>query len=267
MMVDLVEFFSTSNAPISADQVLDTLAKAEKRTKAENGAALPATFETVFATAVPVRLKADGGSFRPSALVLLTGFNAGDTPKLIGIYSLDEGPLEGRILQDLRIRGVEGINLFIQENIEGFEADLAKVFPGAAAALSPAALLDWSVRPLTKPEEQRVRPMLTGVLKAETPAAALRLLSNFEITSGVRLAGEIAEGWRNNWERIVPVIETEPARRADVFAAAAAEAAMLEVIHRRLQNGRPFTDAARAVSLVAVCARQALEESAAGART
>lgn len=174
----------------------------------------------------------EGGRSAKKVVYSVYGVDAEGQRDVLGIYIRDtEGAGEwGRVLQDLKKRGVEDVLFFCVDGLSGFGGAILEVFPQSFVQ----RCIVHMVRSSTKFVSDRdIRPLcadLRRIYKAADEQQAGGALDAFR-EKWDRKYPEIAAAWERDWAELTPFLDFGEHTRRMIYTTNAVEA-----LHRQLRK-------------------------------
>ena len=131
---------------------------------------------------------------------------------------------------DLKTRGVADILIAVVDGLTGFPEAIGVVFPQTTVQTCIVHLIRTSLAFVSWKDRKTVLPGIKAIYRAETAAAAVAGLDEFEAQWGTRYPA-IAPIWRRAWEHVVPMFAFPPAIRKMIYTTNAVES-----LHRSLRK-------------------------------
>ena len=180
------------------DAVLDEIATWQARP-------LEPVYPLVFFDALRVKIR-DEGLVRNKAVHIALGVRADGTKEILGLWlEQNEGAKFWlRVMNELRIRGVEDILLAVVDGLKGFPEAIGAAFPDTTVQTCIVHLLRHSLDFVSWKDRRAVAAALKDIYRAVDPTAAEAALTAFEDGPWGRKYAAIGPSWRRAWSEVVP---------------------------------------------------------------
>lgn len=174
----------------------------------------------------------EGGKSATKVIYSVYGIDAEGRRDVLGIYIREaEGAHEwGRILEDLRRRGVEDVLFFCVDGLKGFSEAILTVFPQSLVQRCIVHMVRSSTRFVSDKHIKAVCAGLRAIYTAADVNGAEIALSAFK-EKWDKLYPDIARSWEKDWGELVGFLDyTENVRRM-IYTTNAVEA-----LHRQIRK-------------------------------
>ena len=174
----------------------------------------------------------EGGKSSTKVVYSVYGIDAEGRRDVLGIYIREaEGANEwGRILEDLRRRGVEDVLFFCVDGLKGFSEAILTVFPQSLVQRCIVHMVRSSTRFVSDKHIKGVCAGLKAIYTAADVNGAEIALSAFK-EKWHKLYPDIARSWEKDWTELVGFLDyTENVRRM-IYTTNAVEA-----LHRQIRK-------------------------------
>lgn len=160
------------------------------------------------------------------------GVDAQGNRDVLGIYIRPaEGALEwGRILEDLRNRGVEDVLYFCIDGLKGFSNVISEVFPQSTVQRCIVHMVRSSTRFVGDKDIKVVCKDLRSIYTAFDVTQAEIALEAFKVTWNNKYP-EIYKSWKTDWTDLIPFLEFSEHTRRMIYTTNAVEA-----LHRQIRK-------------------------------
>jgi putative transposase len=160
------------------------------------------------------------------------GVDAQGNRDVLGIYIRpSEGALEwGRILEDLRKRGVEDVLYFCVDGLKGFSNVISEVFPQATVQRCIVHMVRSSTRFVDDKDIKAVCKDLRRIYTAFDVTQAEIALEAFKVKWDKKYP-EIYKSWKADWVDLIPFLDFSEHTRRMIYTTNAVEA-----LHRQIRK-------------------------------
>lgn len=174
----------------------------------------------------------EGGKSVKKVVYSVYGVDAEGGRDVLGIYIREaEGAREwGRVLEDLRRRGVEDVLFFCVDGLEGFSEAIGEVFPHAFVQRCIVHMIRSSTRFVSDKDIKAVCADLRSVYAAADEAQAQVGLAAFRQKWDNKYP-EIAQAWEQNWGELMLFMDFGENIRRMIYTTNAVEA-----LHRQIRK-------------------------------
>jgi transposase-like protein len=174
----------------------------------------------------------EGGRSAKKVVYSVYGVDAEGQRDVLGIYIRDtEGAGEwGRVLQDLRKRGVEDVLFFCVDGLAGFGEAVLGVFPRSFVQRCIVHMVRSSTRFVADKDIKRLCADLRRIYTAADGQQASAALDAFR-EKWDRKYPEIARAWERDWTELTPFLDFGEHTRRMIYTTNAVEA-----LHRQLRR-------------------------------
>lgn len=174
----------------------------------------------------------EGGKSVKKVVYSIYGIDAEGNRDVLGIYIRDsEGANEwGRVLQDLRKRGVEDVLFFCVDGLTGFGEAILEVFPQSFVQRCIVHMVRSSTRFVA---DKDMKPVCAGLRRIYSGADELQArmaLEAFRMEWDKKYP-EIGKAWDKDWEELVPFMDFGENIRRMIYTTNAVEA-----FHRQIRK-------------------------------
>ena len=136
-----------------------------------------------------------------------------------------------RVVNDLKIRGVQDILIAVVDGLKGFPEAINAVFPETTVQTCIVHLIRNSLDFASWKDRRQVAAALKEVYRAPTAEAAAQALEDFDAGPWGRKHPPIAALWRRVWEQVIPFFAFHPDVRKVVYTTNA-----IESLHMQLRK-------------------------------
>jgi len=216
--------YSTASITEVTEQVWVEVAAWQQRT-------LERFYSVIFLDAIHFTTR-EGGKAVKKAVYSVYGVDAQGERDVLGIYIRDaEGAKDwGRVLEDLRRRGVEDVLFFCVDGLSGFSEAIWEVFPQSFVQRCIVHMIRSSTRFVSDKHLKSVCADLRAVYTAADQIQAQLGLEAFRQTWDAKYP-EIAQSWEQNWDELVPFMDYGENIRRMIYTTNSVEA-----LHRQIRK-------------------------------
>ena len=188
-------------------------------------------YSVIFLDGIYFKTREDGKS-ATKVIYSVYGVDADGQRDVLGIYVREsEGAHEwGRILEDLRKRGVEDVLYFCVDGLKGYSNVISGVFPQSVVQRCIVHMIRSSTRFVSDKDLKAVCSDLRSVYTAADVTQAEIALEAFKIKWNKKYP-EIAAAWEKDWEDLIPFLAFEENTRCMIYTTNAVEA-----LHRQIRQ-------------------------------
>lgn len=174
----------------------------------------------------------EGGKSVKKVVYSIYGVDAEGNRDVLGIYIRDsEGANEwGRVLQDLRKRGVEDVLFFCVDGLTGFGEAILEVFPKSFVQRCIVHMIRSSTKFVPDKDMKKVCVGLRRIYTGADELQARMALEAFRIEWDKKYP-EIAKAWEKDWDELVPFMDYGDHTRRMIYTTNAVEA-----LHRQVRK-------------------------------
>jgi putative transposase len=174
----------------------------------------------------------EGGKSTKKVMYTVYGINAEGERDVLGIYIRDsEGANEwGRVLEDLRKRGVEDVLFFCVDGLNGFGEAILEVFPKAFVQRCIVHMIRSSTKFVSDKDIKSVCSDLRSIYTAADELQASMALEAFREKWDKKYP-EIATAWEKDWAELTPFMDFGEHIRRMIYTTNAVEA-----LHRQVRK-------------------------------
>jgi transposase-like protein len=192
---------------------------------------LDAVYPIVYFDALWVKVREDR-SVRNRACYLALGVTCDGEREVLGIWWQES---EGAkfwlaVLNDLHRRGVGDVLIACVDGLTGFPEAIGAVFPQAWVQTCIVHQIRSSLRYVNYRDRRRVAKDLRPIYTAANAEQAEQALAAFDAQWGGQYP-MIAQGWRANWEHIIPFLSLPGELRRAVYTTNT-----IEALHRQIRK-------------------------------
>jgi len=201
---------------ISAGHISAITEKVWEDLQAWRTRSLNEAYAVIYLDAVYFKVRGQGGSrgkgssFGTRASYTVYAIDFDGNRDILGIYVLEsEGAKSwGRVLEDLRSRGVEEVFCFCIDGLKGFAESIREVFANSTVQRCIVHQLRQTTRFVSDRHVKVVRSDLRKVYTSATLEAANAAMEVFE-SKWDKQYSSISESWRENWDDLFAYLAQE----------------------------------------------------------
>lgn len=188
-------------------------------------------YSVIFLDGIYFKTREDGKS-ATKVIYSVYGVDAEGNRDVLGIYiRSSEGALEwGRILEDLRKRGVEDVLYFCVDGLPGFSKAISEVFPLSIVQRCIVHMVRSSVRFVGDKHRKAVCADLRSIYTAADEVNAQVALCAFKQKWDAKYP-EIAKAWEKDWHELTPFLDYGEHIRRMIYTTNSVEA-----LHRQVRK-------------------------------
>jgi putative transposase len=192
---------------------------------------LDAVYPIVFFDALRVKIR-DEGLVKNKAVYVALAYNADGEKDVLGLWieQTEGAKFWLRVINELKVRGVNDILIAVVDGLKGFPEAIASVYPQALVQTCIVHLIRNSLAFVSWKDRKTILPAIKAIYRAENADTALLQLAAFEDEWGKRYPA-IGQIWRNAWQHVVPFFAFAPGIRKMIYTTNAVEA-----LHRSLRK-------------------------------
>jgi len=192
---------------------------------------LDAVYPIVFFDALRVKIR-DEGLVKNKAVYVALAYNADGEKDVLGLWieQTEGAKFWLRVINELKVRGVNDILIAVVDGLKGFPEAIASVYPQALVQTCIVHLIRNSLAFVSWKDRKAILPAIKAIYRAENADTALLQLAAFEDEWGKRYPA-IGQIWRNAWQHVVPFFAFAPGIRKMIYTTNAVEA-----LHRSLRK-------------------------------
>lgn len=205
------------------DAVLDEVRERQTRP-------LDPVYPVVFFDALRVKIR-DEGMVRNKAVYVALALNPDGEKEVLGLWieQTEGAKFWLKVINDLKMRGVNDILIAVVDGLKGFPEAIASVYPQTLVQTCVVHLIRNSLASVAWKDRKAILPAIKAIYRVENADMALVRLEEFEDEWGKRYPA-IGQAWRHLWEHVVPFFAFAPGVRKMIYTTNAVEA-----LHRSLK--------------------------------
>ena len=200
------------------DAVLDEVAEWQNRP-------LDPCYPLVFFDAIRVKVR-DEGFVRNKAIYVALGILPNGAKEILGLWieQTEGAKFWLRVMNEIKNRGAHDILIAVVDGLKGFPEAINAVFPQTVVQTCIVHLIRHSMEFAAWKDRKTVAQALRTIYRAANAAAAQKTLDDFEQGPWGARYPAIAQGWRRNWDLVIPFFAFPEGVRRIVYTTNAIEA-------------------------------------------
>jgi len=220
---------------------------------------LEASYAIVFFDALRVKIR-DEGLVKNKAVYLAIGMTASGHKQVLGLWiEQSEGAKFWlRVMNEIQGRGTQDILIAVVDGLKGFPEAITAVFPNTVVQTCIVHLIRYSMQFTSWKERKFVVAALKPVYHASSAEAAAAALEAFDAGEWGRKYPAIAQGWRRNWEAVIPFFAFPNEVRKIIYTTNAIESLNASV-RKAVRNKGHFPSDLAAMKLIWLALRNITE--------
>ena len=181
-------------------------------------------YPVVFFDALRVKVR-DEGSVKNKAVYLALGVRADGHKEPLGLWveQTEGAKFWLRIMNELRIRGVNDILIAVVDGLRGFPEAITAAFPQTQVQTCIVHLLRTSLAFVSWADRKQVVAAIKPIYQAVNAEAVAAALDAFEAGPWGKKYPAIAPARRRQWERVIPFFAFPPEVRRIIYTTNAIE--------------------------------------------
>ncbi|WP_323072018.1 IS256 family transposase [Mycetohabitans endofungorum] len=193
---------------------------------------LEAMYPVVFFDALRVKVR-DEGTVKNKAIYLALGVRRDGTRDVLGLWieHTEGAKFWLRVVNELRLRGVQDILIAVVDGLKGFPEAINTVFPETTVQTCIVHLIRNSLDFASWKERKQVAAELKEVYRAPSAEAAALALQAFDEGPWGSKYPPIAALWRRAWEQVTPFFAFAPDIRKIIYTTNS-----IESLHMQLRK-------------------------------
>ena len=221
------ELYGIDVSPDLVSAVTDTVLE---EVAAWQGRPLEPVYAIVFFDCLRVKIR-DEGSVKNKAVYLAIGVRCSGHREVLGIWieQTEGAKFWLRVMTEIRNRGTQDVLIAVVDGLKGFPEAISAVFPEALVQTCLVHLIRYSMHFASWKERKAIAAALRPVYGAESAAAAVERLQEFDAGPWGQKYPAIAQSWRRNWEQVIPFFAFPAAVRRIMYTTNAIESLHSEV--------------------------------------
>jgi putative transposase len=220
---------------------------------------LEASYAIVFFDALRVKIR-DEGLVKNKAVYLAIGMTPSGYKQVLGLWiEQSEGAKFWlRVMNEIQGRGTQDILIAVVDGLKGFPEAITAVFPNTVVQTCIVHLIRYSMQFTSWKERKFVAAGLKPVYRASSAEAAASALEAFDAGEWGRKYPAIAQGWRRNWEAVIPFFAFPNEVRKIIYTTNAIESLNASV-RKAVRNKGHFPSDLAATKLIWLALRHITE--------
>jgi putative transposase len=185
---------------------------------------LDPVYPVVFLDALRVKIR-DEGVVKNKAVYVALGLNVDGEKEVLGLWieQTEGAKFWLKVVNDLKVRGVQDILIAVVDGLKGFPEAIATVYPQTVVQTCIVHLIRNSLAFVNWKDRKAIMPQIKAIYGAENADMALVRLEEFEAEWGKRYPA-IGQAWRRAWEQVIPFFAFAPGIRKMIYTTNAIEA-------------------------------------------
>ena len=216
----LREIYGAEVSPDLISRVTDAVLEEVKEWQ---GRPLETCYPIVFFDALRVKIR-DEGLVRNKAVYVALALDAEGHKHVLGLWieQTEGAKFWLKVMNDLKTRGVVDILIAVVDGLKGFPEAIGAAFPETIVQTCIIHLIRNSLAFVSWKDRKQILPDLKAIYRAESAAAALDRLGEFEGKWDGRYPA-IGQSWRRAWEHVIPFFAFPPDIRKMIYTTNAVE--------------------------------------------
>ena len=216
--------YSAGSISMITDRVMDELINWQQRV-------LASMYVIIYLDAIHFKIREEG-KVQTQAFYTVYGVDVNGHRDVLGLYLGEhEGAQQwGRILEDIRKRGVEDVLFFCVDGLKGFSEAILQVYPMSFVQRCIVHMIRTSIRFVGSVDIKKVCADLRKIYAAADINQAEMALDSFDQTWSHKYK-EIAAAWKANWVELMAYMLFGKDIRRIIYTTNAVEA-----LHRQLRK-------------------------------
>ncbi len=221
---------------------------------------LEPTYAIVFFDALRAKMR-DEGLVKNKAVYLAIGMRPSGHKEVLGLWiEQSEGAKFWlRVMNEIKGRGTEDILIAVVDGLKGFPEAITAVFPNTVVQTCIVHLIRYSMQFASWKERKLLAGALKPVYRAASAQAAAAALEEFDQGVWGRKYPAIAQGWRRNWEAVIPFFAFPPEVRKIIYTTNAIES-LNATVRKAIRNKGHFPNDQAATKLIWLALRNIAEK-------
>ena len=235
---------------ISPDLVSAVTDAVLEEVAAWQGRPLEPVYAIVFFDCLRVKIR-DEGAVKNKAVYLAIGVRCSGHREVLGLWieQTEGAKFWLRVMTEIRSRGTQDVLIAVVDGLKGFPEAISAVFPEALVQTCIVHLIRYSMHFASWKERKATVTGLRPVYAAESAAAAVERLQEFEAGPWGQKYPAIAQSWRRNWEQVIPFFAFPAPVRRIMYTTNAIESLHSEV-RKAVRNRGHFPSDEAATKLI-----------------
>lgn len=185
---------------------------------------LQSCYALIYLDAIHFKVR-DHGRVTTKAIYTAFGVDMEGERDILGLYidQAEGARFWGRVLENLKDRGIEDVLFFSIDGLKGFPEVIEQVFPQSIVQRCIVHMIRTSLRYVSWKDYKAVCRDLRTVYRAADEPAARRALEAFDQTWGQKYP-EIAKKWEKSWDHLTAFMDYPEDIRRMIYTTNAVEA-------------------------------------------
>jgi transposase-like protein len=185
---------------------------------------LQSCYALIYLDAIHFKVR-DNGRVTTKAIYTAFGVDMEGERDILGLYidQAEGARFWGRVLENLKDRGIEDVLFFSIDGLKGFPEVIEQVFPQSIVQRCIVHMIRTSLRYVSWKDYKAVCRDLRTVYRAADEPAARRALQAFDQTWGGKYP-EIAKKWDKSWDHLTAFMDYPEDIRRMIYTTNAVEA-------------------------------------------
>lgn len=211
---------------------------------------LEPTYAIVYFDALRVKIR-DEGLVRNKAVYLAMGVRPSGHKEVLGLWieQTEGAKFWLRVMNEIKARGTHDILIAVVDGLKGFPEAITAVFPDTVVQTCIVHLIRYSMQFASWKERKAITAALKPIYRADSAEAAQRELEAFDQGPWGRKYPVIAQGWRRNWEAVMPFFAFPADVRKIIYTTNAIES-LNASIRKAIRNKGHFPNDQAATKLI-----------------
>lgn len=211
----LAEIYDVDVSPDLISRITDAVLEDVREWQARP---LDRVYPVIFLDAIVCKVRTEG-TVRNKAAHLAVGVDVDGRKEVLGIWveHTEGAKFWGRVMNDLKARGVEDVLIVVCDGLVGLPAAVTTVWPEAIVQTCIVHLVRASMRWINYKDRKKVAAQLRAIYAAPTEQAARDALDAWTDSDIGRQYPAIKRQWEAAWEHVIPFFEFPPEVRKVIY--------------------------------------------------
>lgn len=211
---------------------------------------LESSYALVYFDALRVKIREEG-LVRNKAVYLAIGVRCTGHKEVLGLWieQTEGAKFWLRVMNDLRMRGVNDVLIAVVDGLKGFPEAITAVFPEALVQTCIVHLLRNSMKLASWKQRRELGKALRHIYQSDNAQTAEQALSEFEHGQWGKLFPSVAQSWRRHWPQVIPFFAFAPPVRKIIYTTNAIESLHSQV-RKSVRNKGHFPSDEAATKLI-----------------
>lgn len=221
---------------------------------------LEPTYAIVYFDALRVKIR-DEGLVRNKAVYLAIGVRPSGHKEVLGLWieQTEGAKFWLRVMNEIKARGTHDILIAVVDGLKGFPEAITAVFPDTIVQTCIVHLIRYSMQFASWKDRKAITAALKPIYRADSAQAAQQELEAFDQGPWGRKYPVIAQGWRRNWEAVIPFFAFPAEVRKIIYTTNAIES-LNASIRKAIRNKGHFPSDSAATKLIWMALRHIEEK-------